>query len=123
MLAREQVLDVCASYGGPDWWVHPAIPGDRLSNARATWRRPPEGDVIAFLDSTVFGSGKEGLAILPDGLTWHSGSASKERWEYTWRELAAVPIRMAGTLLQMGRGALNLAGVSMRREDLVGCLR
>jgi hypothetical protein len=123
VLSREQVLDVCAGYAGPDWWVHGSIPQDRLGNARDTWRRPPHGDVIAFADTTVSASGKEGLAVLPEGIVWHSGNASKERWEYTWSELAGVPIRYAGYLLQIGRGALNTAGLGMKRADLADCLR
>lgn len=123
MLSREQILDVCAGYAATDWWVHRSIPVDRLDNARETWRRPPHGDVIAFADSTTMGSGKEGLAVLADGIVWHSGAASKERCEYTWSELATVPIRTAGHLLQIGRGALNTAGLGMKRADLAACLR
>lgn len=123
MLPREQVLDVCAGYSAVDWWVHRDIPGDRLANARATWRGPPNGDVIAFLDSTVFGSGKEGLAVLADGIVWHSGNASKAQWACAWGDIGTVPIRPAGTLLQIGRGALNTAGMQMKAADLAGCLR
>lgn len=123
MLTRQQVQGVCARYTASDWWVDRDLPADRLANARQAWRRPPGDDVIAFLDATVFGSGKEGLAVLPDGIVWHSGGASKERCEYTWRELATVPVRACGSLMQIGRGALSLAGAQMKREDLAACLR
>jgi pyruvate/2-oxoglutarate dehydrogenase complex dihydrolipoamide acyltransferase (E2) component len=123
VLTRQQIQDVCERYSGRDWWVHPDIPQDRLDAARRTWRTPPDGEPIAFVDTTVFGSGKEGLAVLHDGIVWHSGSGSGTPTAYAWRELAAVPIRAVGYGLQIGEGVLGTAGMTMKREDLAACLR
>jgi hypothetical protein len=122
MLSREQIQEVCARYPGPDWWVHREIPADRLANAREHWRTPPAGDVIAFADTTVFGSGKNGLAVLETGVVWHSGHVSRMRDSYTWMELGAVPIREC-VGVQIGGGLLVTSGLKMERHHLAACLR
>lgn len=123
MLDPQQIRDVCAGYTARDWWVNRTLPADRLKTARETWKRPPEGEVIAFLDSTVFGSGKDGLAVLADRVVWDSGITGQVQWEYTWEEFGAVVLRAVGSDLQIGRGVLITSGAQMKREDLLACLR
>jgi DNA uptake protein ComE-like DNA-binding protein len=123
MLTRQQVRDVCAAFASQGWWVEGDIPAKRLENAREHWRQPPQGDVIAFLDSTLLGSGKDGLAVTDEGIGWESGANSTPRCSYGWRELAGVPIRVCGRLLQIGSGALNTAGQAMDAGYLATCLR
>lgn len=123
MLARQQIQGVCAAYTSPGWWVGAAIPPKRLANAREHWRQPPEGDVIAFLDATLLGSGKEGLAVTEAGIVWEAGSDSVPRCSYDWREFASVPIRQNGKNLQIGNGSLFTGAMAMKAADLERCLR
>lgn len=123
MPSPEQIRDVCAAYTARDWWVNRTIPADRLKTARETWKCPPDGEVIAFLDSTVFGSGKDGLAVLADRVVWDSGITGQVQWEYTWEEFGAVVLRELGSDLQIGRGVLITTGAQMAKADLLACLR
>lgn len=123
MLSRQQIRDVCAAYRSDGWWVDEAIPASRLANARSSWREPPQGDVIAFMDATLLGSGKEGLAVTSEGIAWESGTYSAARCSYAWPQVAGVPIRMCGKLLQIGNGALFTGPGAMNGEYLTSCLR
>lgn len=123
MLTRQQIQDVCAAVTSPGWWVGATIPPKRLANAREHWRQPPEADVIAFMDATLLGSGKEGLAVTVDGIVWESGSNSVPRCSYDWREFASVPIRQNGKYLQIGNGSLFTGASAMEAEYLERCLR
>jgi hypothetical protein len=122
MLTRQQIQDVCAAYQTDGWWVGATIPPNRLANARASWRQPPEGDVIAFADATLLGSGKDGLAVTSEGLVWDSGSHSVPRCSYGWHELAGVPVRLCGKLIQIGNGALFMGASAMDGAYLTNCL-
>lgn len=123
MLTRQQIRTVCAAYTSQGWWVEDAIPQGRLQNAREHWTQPPEGHVIAFMDATFFGSGKEGLAVTDAGIVWHSDPGSAPRCAYDWSELAGMPIRVCGALLQIGNGVVNTAGQAMDAGYLASCLR
>ncbi len=123
MLSRQQIRDLCAACAGDAWWVEPGIPANRLANAREVWRQPP-GDVIAFADATALRSGKEGLAVTPEGLVWEGGAYNQAgRCSYGWAELAGVPIRTCGRLLQIGSGALFTGAIPGDADPLVTCLR
>jgi hypothetical protein len=123
MLDPKQIREVCAAYTARDWWVHRDIPADRLKTARESWKVPPEGAVVAFLDATVFGSGKTGLAVMEEGVAWNSGITGQRHWWYPWEEFGAPVLRLLGPDVQIGRGVLQAAGAQMKRDDLLACLR
>ncbi|QJD86424.1 helix-hairpin-helix domain-containing protein [Cohnella herbarum] len=123
---RDNLTDICAEYSGGDYYVEEAIPGNKLFNARQSFPIPAEERVIAFVDATVFGSGKNGLAICASGVYWHNDwTTDTERNFLDWMEFAEVHIRRAGVHdIELGVGnVFNMSGSSFRKDVLVSLLK
>ena len=64
-------------------------PEKKIINARAAFPVPPDEYIFALTDTTLFGSGKTGLAITKRGLRWVNGSSTKTNIRaLTWEEIA-----------------------------------
>jgi len=55
---------------GENYYVGKNIPADKLENAVKSFAIPPEENVLALIDTTLFGSAKEGVAFGLRGIYW-----------------------------------------------------
>lgn len=123
---RDNLTDICANYSGADYYVEEMIPGNKLFNARESFPIPARERVIAFVDATVFGSGKNGLAICASGIYWHNDwTTHTEKTFLDWMEFAEVHIRRVGIHdIELGAGnVFNMSGCSFRKDVLVSLLQ
>ena len=67
-------------------------PEKKIVNARAAFPVPPEEYILALTDTTLFGSGKTGLAVTKWGLRWANGGSTKTNVKaLSWEEIANLP--------------------------------
>lgn len=72
------------------FYLNDAIPPKKLANARKAFPIPPQEKMIAFTDTTLFGSGKTGLAVTNWGLRWANDTACPIT-ALSWEEFAKLP--------------------------------
>ncbi|WP_165861331.1 helix-hairpin-helix domain-containing protein [Paenibacillus paeoniae] len=73
------------------------IPNRRLENARAAFPMPKDVYVIAFIDTTLLGSGKTGLAITDKGLFWRNGNLTGFSKTYiSWDDFSSESVWQEG---------------------------
>ena len=73
------------------FYLKDAIPQKKLANARKVFPIPPQEKVIAYMDTTLFGSGKTGLAITRWGLRWVNDIMTSPITALSWEEFAKLP--------------------------------
>jgi len=125
MIELRRIAEICADYTGEDYFVDERIPRNKLANARAAFPIPARERVVAFVDATVFGSGKNGLAICESGIYWHNDWTTTSHVRYlTWEEFAEVEIRRQRRGdIELGWGNLfDMSGSSFRKDVLVSLL-
>ncbi|WP_298845907.1 hypothetical protein [Clostridium sp.] len=66
----EKILEICKKYRFIGYYVYGNIPDKKLNNAILNFPIPLEDEVIALIDSTIFGSCKNGLAVCMSGIYW-----------------------------------------------------
>ena len=86
----DAIVKLIADADAPKFYLKEKIPPKKLQNARAAYlNAEKEKGVFALLDTTMFGSGKCGLAVSEWGFAWRNdnGPASPVS-AYTWRDFA-----------------------------------
>lgn len=110
MHRAEEIKAICSKYGGAGFFLEP-VPEKKLRNARSSFPLDEDCRVLAFVDTTVFGSGKNGMAICEDGLYWHVYS---RRGEFLWDSFKLTGSigrkDMFGVTMDSGRYQFNMAG-------------
>jgi len=77
--------------GADAFYTSASIPEKKIANARAAFPIPMDEYVLALTDTTVFGSGKTGLAITRWGLRWTNGSSKPTNVKaISWEDFANV---------------------------------
>ncbi len=72
----KKLTELIAQYGeGDDFLVYHSIPADKQKNARETYRIPKNEEIYGLIDTTVWGSAKEGLAFCTSGIYWNLDGA------------------------------------------------
>lgn len=66
---NDEIIRICANYKGEKCYVG-TIPDEIEKVVRKKFNIPSQEQLLAFLDFTAFGSGKEGCAIAESGLYW-----------------------------------------------------
>lgn len=91
------------------------IPDDKLANACESMK-VREASVVVLIDTTVFGSAKDGIVVT------ESAVYLKDMWEapkrFTWRQLKTAKIRGDGDVLKINRFEFN----GMTDEGLVSAI-
>lgn len=91
------------------------IPDDKLANACESMK-VREASVVVLIDTTVFGSAKDGIVVT------ESAVYLKDMWEapkrFTWRQLKTAKIRGDGDVLKINRFEFN----GMTDEGLVDAI-
>lgn len=89
------LLDICSQYSFTSYYVGKEISRRKIKNARKRMLIPYRESILAFIDTTLFSSGKTGLAITVYGLYWENGKLyEKRRGCLSWREWAEVDIKL-----------------------------
>ena len=73
------------------FYLNEAIPPKRLANARAVFPIHAQETVIAFVDTTLFGSGKTGLAVSRWGMRWANLAEKSPVKAMSWEAFAKLP--------------------------------
>jgi hypothetical protein len=90
-----QIRQVCRRHATAKCFVD-SIPELKLNNARESQHIPTSEVVIALIDTTVFGSAKDGLAVCESGLYWKNIYASPEY--ATWSEFRVLRFQSAKSM-------------------------
>ena len=78
-----RLLGICEKFSGSGYYIKNSIPEKKLKNAMKEYPLPKGDIVLALIDTTIFGSAKEGVAIGQYGLSWKNitETARKMSWE------------------------------------------
>lgn len=78
--------------GEEAFYTSDTMPEKKISNARAAFPIPVDEYVLALTDTTLFGSGKTGLAVTRWGLRWTNGGSKPSNVKaISWEDFANVP--------------------------------
>jgi len=86
----QAIIDICQKFSKNDksFTIHDNIPATKKANAIQHYPVDKNDQVLALLDSTVFGSAKNGLAIGLKGIYWKNDwSTSTKKNFLSWKEL------------------------------------
>lgn len=120
---EKQVLGVLQNFHSEGLYVTPDIPRKKADNAYASYGMPSSVNVFAIVDSTVFGSAKNGLAITSQGLFWKNDwTTTSAKNHMPWEEFkSTTQVRaVKGSELHLGNGcAFGMSGSSMKPNVLL----
>lgn len=120
---EKKVLGVLQNFHSEGLYVAPDIPHKKADNAAASYGMPSSAKVFAIVDSTVFGSAKNGLAFTSHGLYWKNDwTTTSAKTHMPWEEFKATHQGRAtkGSELFLGNGcAFGMAGSSMKPKALL----
>ncbi len=120
-VSYEDLLRVCVKYNGNGYYVGETIPQKKLTNARSSFSIPDTERVVALLDTTVFGSNKDGLAVCTGGVYWHDVLSDPKR--LLWAEFASADVKAKGKReLEIGEDNAFQPTGAMDRDDALRLL-
>lgn len=118
--STQKLYEICASYSGNGYFVGNRIPEQRILNARSLYPIPDEVQILAFIDTTVWGSGKTGMAITDRGLYWRNARLSSSAksfisWEKFSEELIWSPSKHE---IELGDGNIFAATGTFKADHV-----
>ena len=119
-VAQDVVLKAVAEVGG-GLYCRPNIPENKLVNAKVSMSVPSGEIVFALMDTTFFGSAKNGAVLTNWGVRWMNDWATKSKLHaLSWEELkTCLPFSVNGFDLKFTAGAvINTAGGGMSAANL-----
>ncbi|WP_202932799.1 hypothetical protein [Shewanella sp. SE1] len=120
------VLEILQNFHSDGLFVAPNIPSKKAKNASACYGMPASVNIYAIVDSTVFGSAKNGLAFTSEGLFWKNDwTTTSAKNQMSWEELINTSQEHAvdGSELLLGQGcAFGMAGSGMKPAVLLKLL-
>ncbi|WP_412523359.1 hypothetical protein [Shewanella chilikensis] len=120
------VLEVLQNFHSDGLFVAPNIPSKKAKNASACYGMPASVNIYAIVDSTVFGSAKNGLAFTSEGLFWKNDwTTTSAKNHMSWEELINTSQEHAvdGSELLLGQDcAFGMAGSGMKPAVLLKLL-
>ncbi|MBO2672073.1 hypothetical protein [Shewanella algae] len=120
------VLEILQNFHSDGLFVAPNIPSKKAKNASACYGMSSSVDIYAIVDSTVFGSAKNGLAFTSEGLFWKNDwTTTSAKNHMSWEELVNTSQEHAvdGSDLLLGQGcAFGMAGSGMKPAVLLKLL-
>ncbi|OIN09012.1 hypothetical protein BFS86_16235 [Shewanella algae] len=120
------VLEILQNFHSDGLFVAPNIPSKKAKNASACYGMPASVNIYAIVDSTVFGSAKNGLAFTSEGLFWKNDwTTTSAKNQMSWEELINTSQEHAvdGSELLLGQGcAFGMAGSGMKPAVLLTLL-
>ena len=118
-VAEDVVLKAVTEVGG-GLYCCPNIPESKLVNARGSMSVPPGEVVFALMDTTFFGSAKNGAVLTNWGVRWANDWATESECNAkSWEELKSCCPTVDGFKLKLGKGAvIGTAGGGMSAKNL-----
>ena len=119
-VAEDMVLKAVAEVGG-GLYCRPNIPENKLVNAKVSMSVPSGEIVFALMDTTFFGSAKNGAVLTNWGVRWmNDWSTESKLHALSWEELkTCLPFSVNGFDLKLTAGAvINTAGGGMSAANL-----
>lgn len=120
------VLEILQNFHSDGLFVAPNIPSKKAKNAIACYGMPVSVNIYAIVDSTVFGSAKNGLAFTSEGLFWKNDwTTTSAKNHMSWEELINTSQEHAvdGSELLLGQDcAFGMAGSGMKPAVLLKLL-
>ncbi|MGI3004181.1 hypothetical protein ACRTDJ_14010 [Shewanella algae] len=120
------VLEILQNFHSDGLFVAPNIPSKKAKNASACYGMSASVNIYAIVDSTVFGSAKNGLAFTSEGLFWKNDwTTTSAKNHMSWEELINTSQEHAvdGSELLLGQGcAFGMAGSGMKPAVLLKLL-
>lgn len=118
-ITEDVVLKAIADVGG-GLFCCPNIPEKKLINAKVAMCVPPGEKVFALLDTTFFGSAKNGAVLTNWGVRWVNDWATESKIKaLSWSELKGLSISVDGFKLILAEGAvIGTAGGGMEAANL-----
>lgn len=120
------VLEILQNFHSDGLFVAPNIPSKKAKNASACYGMPASVSIYAIVDSTVFGSAKNGLAFTSEGLFWKNDwTTTSAKNHMSWEELINTSQEHAvdGSELLLGQDcAFGMAGSGMKPAVLLKLL-
>ncbi|MCW5601387.1 helix-hairpin-helix domain-containing protein [Nitrosomonas sp.] len=121
---NEALINICKKYSGSDYYVLDLIPSQKRENANKNYPTPFNGKMIALIDSTVFGSAINGLAIGEHGISWKNNWATDTKVDkMCWQELETAEISRKSSDILIGEGIFSMAGSSFDKNKTVELLK
>lgn len=127
---QEEVIQICNSFRGDDFYVSPGIPNDKLGTLALSAMLPPNTPVYALIDATVFGSAKNGMLIASTGLYFHNDSSADIPGSFflSWDDLLRTENTMYPRHVSLGEVELTpglqfeFSGCAMNADQLIPLL-
>lgn len=117
-----ELVTACSELSAKKFHMSPNIPDAVLANARSAF--PPSGDgrILAIIDSSLFGSGKTGMAVGLDGLAWKNPFVASEK--ISWNQLSGALIEKKGeNEIKIRQSLFNFAGSEIDSDDMLRFLK
>ena len=95
-----ELIDVCSSLTSSGYYVGNLIPNKKRRAALENYAPPGNGDILALIDGTLFGTATQGLAVGKNGVSWKNGYSQPV--QMSWRELAKCEISAADLKVSVG---------------------
>lgn len=117
-----ELVAACSALSAKKYHIGSYIPSNLLEKARSAY--PPSGDgrILAIIDSSIFGSGKTGMAIGLDGLAWKSPFKAPEK--ISWKQLSGALIeKMNENEIKIRQSSFNYTGSEIDSDDMVHFLK
>ncbi|MGY0835674.1 hypothetical protein [Azospirillum argentinense] len=113
---QNDFIQCLRTYEGDDLYVLENIPAKKLKNAIRSFPIDHRDDVVALIDTTLFGSCEDGMAFTMRGIYWRNDWATDSQEHFlSWDELVGVKkgIVKKSSTVELGRGnACSFAGAS-----------
>lgn len=120
----DYLVSTCKKYSGSGIYIGD-IPMKKRSNAAKNFPISSSDQIIALIDSTVFGSCKTGLAICADGLYWRNDNSHRSTDSFLdWGYIANLSFESHGIKqIRFSDGnVFDNSGGSMKTQELVNLL-
>lgn len=122
----DRISAICANYSGPSYFCEEVIPYRKLYNFCKAISTTVQGHAIAFIDATVFGSGRNGMLITEAGVYWRNDWMSDtQKYYLNWVEFIQADIFRSGDYdIELGSGNLfSMSGSSFNKDVLIQLLQ
>lgn len=118
------IVSELSKFKSSDFYFSDKIPTEKLRNAISHYPVDKTDKVIALVDSTVFGSAKNGMAIGIKGLYWKNDWTTETIKNFiSWDEISINYLKSHKMNLVIAPGCLfNMTGCSVKPAQLVDIL-
>jgi hypothetical protein len=122
---KEGLINVLKNHADADFYVAPNIPKSKLANARKSCEVPENDEVLALINSTVFGGAKNCLLVTTSGVFVRNDWAGKSpgRRSVPYKDFLNCELGTECSYeVAIGSVFFNTAGCSMSKRSVVALL-